>query len=128
MDKGIKYLNEAKQNYIQFDVKEAVCVSPAIFEYAEDELPENESMVIYEGWAPTIEISSLSEYKEYKRVNNGHDYNINEKGIIFSTNDIEIIKKVVLSTYMYFEHKDYEQYIDDLINSIKKERTLKLTK
>ena len=128
MTNGIDYLRNAKQNYIQFDVMLPINLSKTVFNFAQNGVPKDEYMMIYKGWAPTIEISSREEYERFKAVNCDSDYRAYENGLLFCTNDIGEIETVVKSVLDYYMYKDYEATIDGMIMALSPKKTLELEK
>lgn len=128
MEDGISFLRSVKQNYVQFDVKWPINLSQTIYNYSNSGVPDNECMMIYKGWAPTIEIGSRREYEIFKKVNCNDDYSVYEEGIIFCTDDMQKINGVVRSVLDYYMDKDYEAAIDGMIESLRPGRINRLKK
>jgi hypothetical protein len=128
MENGIDFLKSVKQNYVQYDVMWPINLSQRVYNFSENGVPENECMMIYKGWAPTIEISSRAEYERFKEVNGDSDYRVYEDGILFCTSDAQKINGVVRTVLDYYMDKDYEAAIDGLIDTLKPKKELKRKK
>ena len=127
MTDGVSFLRGVKQNYIQYNVMWPVNISSAIYNYCVNGVPENECMMIYKGWAPTIEISSRLEYERFKKVNSDDDYRVYEDGILFCTDDMNKINGVVSAYTNYHNDKNYVALMDGMIESLKPSVELKRT-
>ncbi|MBR4178735.1 MAG: hypothetical protein IKR57_05270 [Bacilli bacterium] len=117
---GISFLRKIRQDYIQYNVEWPINLSSSIYNYSINGIPDNECMMIYKGWAPTIEISSKEEFERFIDINYKQDPKAYFKdGILFTTSDIDKISRVVKTTLDYYMDKDYEAAIDGFIVALK---------
>ncbi len=128
MENGIEYLRRTRQNFVQFDVQTPISISNSVIDFAYKGLPEKESMMIYKGWYPTIEISSRTEFERCKRVNNDSDYRVTDNNILFDTDDMDKIHGVVNAICNYIATGDYIEAIDGMISSLEPSKKLELKK
>ena len=124
MAKGVDFLRRVKQDYIQYDVLWPVNISYTAYHFRDNGVPENEFMMIYKGWSPTIEISSAMEYERFKVVNCDSDYRAYENGVLFCTNDMNEINKVIEAVETNSGSKQYVELIDGLMNAFEPQMKL----
>ena len=128
---GIGYLRKVKQDFIQYHVYQPINMSGKLFAYRDDIVINPEEVLIYKGYAPTIEISTRSEYELYKKVNNDSDYRVVSNGLLFCLDgeeDYAIIGEVVDAVEDYYITGQYEQAIDNLISVLEPSKKLELKK
>ncbi len=123
---GISFLRGVKQDYVQYNVCHPINMSGRVYRYRDEEVPNPEDILIYKGWAPTIEISTRSEYEIFKKVNGGSDYRADDDKVLFCLNDRETIADVLDAVDSYYITAQYENCIDDLISALEPKKRLEL--
>jgi len=126
MNNGINFLKDVKQDFVQFGVLRPLNMSKEVYGFSLNGIPEDEHMMIYKGYAPTIEISSNAEFERFKAIHFKNDPRAYENGLLFCTNDMEQVTRVVRTCLDYYMDKDYEAAIDGMIETFspKKGRSL----
>ena len=118
----IKYLNELKQNYIQFGIKGSICLSKNVLK----ELDYEDSEVII--WLnrndKVLYITSKEEY--YKELNDDvisyyDDLNYRAPVLLTSIKNPEKIEKIY---NILTSNEDYLVKLENLINVFDKQKTL----
>ncbi len=128
MEDGLGFLRKVRQDYIQYNVAWPINMSGSAYRFRDEGLPYDESLMIYKGWAPTIEISSCAEYERFKKVNGGSDYREDDKKLLFCIEDEDVIADVVEAVDSYYITAQYEQCLDDLIAALEPKLKLELKK
>ena len=109
MKDGIGFLRRVSQEYIQYDVERPIQVSREVFGNPDE-------VIIHQGWAPTIDIGTRSSFEIFKKVNGDSDYRASD------AYKIAALKSVLIH---YYVDKDYVQAIENMINVIEPQQTLK---
>ncbi len=126
MNDGISFLKDVKQNFVQFGTLRQLNMSKEAYGFSLNGIPEDEHMMIYKGYDPTIEISSNAEFERFKATHFKNDPRAYEHGLLFCTNDMDKVTRVVRICLDYYMDKDYEAAMDGMIEALspKQSRTL----
>ena len=118
MKDGIGFLRRVSQEYIQYDVERPIQVSREVFGNPDE-------VIIHQGWAPTIDIGTRSSFEIFKKVNGDSDYRASDAYIIATLTDPDKIAALKSVLIHYYVDKDYVQAIENMINVIEPQQTLK---
>lgn len=111
----MQYLEEALQNYNQYNIIVPITISKKYFVGIVDEL------LIWKNEYNGIVIGSREEFSEAIERSDS-DYRITEDNLIYSTNDSEKIYKIKYILLEYIIYENYEALLKNLIEELKNKK------